>query len=628
MKKEIKLKEKSFLNELSKIKIDKNFENKDIEKLEYEILKSEKKVEFYSQYKEKSNDFLLEYLSNNVYSNKLKEILKLKKEEFYLLKKYREDLQNIDKNDKSFNEIFKEYKLNQIEEYNYHKKLLKNKYQKGIISKKAYKNEINDRKIKLDKKLEMKKLQEPYLNLKNKIEVLKNKTKLDVRTKYEEINIEISDLRRKIKLDDKNTVNPILKYLTMFIPGLGQYILGEKLKSFFWFIGTIYIYVLAIPYSLGYSNYRGKGLIGLVTLAKGGGRLDRSIIFMIEGIIAIALILIALVIYYFSYKDVSSTIKNVNDGNRTLNKYEIKKLIFEEGFPYIVTNISGLLLLFIVVVPIMTTIFLSFTNMDPKHQSKFEWIGLKNYLILLKGEGIAGGPFFNILLWTLMWTLFATSLSIFVGFSLSLLAHNERIKGKKIIRTIYLLPWAVPAFITIMFFSIMTSNTGTITNLIEKVTGSYIEIKNNTLYTRMFLIFLQTWLGSSYVFLLSTGVLQAIPSDLYEAADIDGATSYQKLKKIIVPLVLMQTAPLLIGQYTFNFNNFSIIYLFNEGGPFDTRVYGNIAGSTDLLISYIYKLTIQKSYQSIGAAITVFISILLIFITYLGFKNTKSFKEN
>lgn len=628
MKKEIREKEKKFLKELKSLKLNKNFENREIEKLEYEILKNEKKLEFYKEYKDISNDFLLEYLNSKIYCNGLKDILNSKKEEYYLLKEYKEKLSKIDKTDKSFDENFKEYKLNQIEEYNYHKKLLKNKYQKGIISKKAYKNEVNDRKIRLNKKIEMKKLQEPELNLKNKIEVLKNKTKLDIKTKYEEINIEISDLRRKIKLDNKNTVNPVLKYITMLFPGLGQYILGEKLKALFWLFGTLYIYILAIPYSLGYSNYRGQGLIGLVTLAKGGGRLDRSIIFMIEGIIAIALVLIAVIIFYFSYKDVSSTIKNVNEGNRTLNKYEIKKLIFEEGFPYIVTNISGLLLLFIVIVPIMTTIFLSFTNMDPKHQSKFEWVGIKNYLILLKGEGIAGGPFFNILLWTLMWTIFATSLSIFVGFSLSLLAHNERIKGKKIIRTIYLLPWAVPAFITIMFFSIMTSNTGAITNIIEKVTGQFIEIKNNTLYTRMFLIFLQTWLGSSYVFLLSTGVLQAIPSDLYEAADIDGATSYQKLKKIIVPLVLMQTAPLLIGQYTFNFNNFSIIYLFNDGGPFNTSVYGNIAGSTDLLISYIYKLTIQKSYQSIGAAITVFISILLILITYVGFKNTKSFKEN
>ncbi|QXW65712.1 sugar ABC transporter permease [Streptobacillus moniliformis] len=275
----------------------------------------------------------------------------------------------------------------------------------------------------------------------------------------------------------------------------------------------------------------------------------------------------------------------------------------------------------------MTTILLSFAGMDPNNQSKFQWIGFENYKLLLTGTGIAGGPFWLILGWTLLWTIFATTLAITVGFGLALLANNERIKGKVIYRTIYLLPWAVPAFITIMFFSIMSSRTGQITKLLEFMFGGDWAIKNSTTLTRIALISLQTWLGSSYVFLLSTGVLQGISSDLYEAADIDGATSWQKLTKITVPLVLFQTAPLLIGQYTFNFNNFSIIYLFNGGGPFDPSKYGNLAGSTDLLISYIYKLTIEKQYQSIGAAITVFISIGLMFVAYLGFKNSKAFKE-
>ena len=265
--------------------------------------------------------------------------------------------------------------------------------------------------------------------------------------------------------------------------------------------------------------------------------------------------------------------------------------------------------------------------MDPNHQSKFAWVGLENYKLLIEGKGIAGGPFWLILGWTIIWTLGSSTLSIGVGFMLALLAHNDRIKGKGLIRTIYLLPWAVPAFITIMFFSIMSSSNGQITKLLESIFGGTWAIKNNANLTRVALIFLQTWLGSSYIFLLSTGVLQGISADLYEAAEIDGATGWQKLSKITLPLVLFQTAPLLIGQYTFNFNNFSIIYLFNGGGPFDPSKFGNIAGSTDLLISYIYKLTIEKQYQSIGAAITIFISLGLMVFAYIGFKNSKAFKE-
>ena len=166
-----------------------------------------------------------------------------------------------------------------------------------------------------------------------------------------------------------------------------------------------------------------------------------------------------------------------------------------------------------------------------------------------------------------------------------------------------------------------------ITTLMDTLFNIKIQVKNDPFYTRVVLILLQMWLGSSYVFLLSTGVLQAIPGDLYEAAQIDGATEWQKLKRITIPIVLFQTAPLLVGQYTFNFNNYSIIALFNGGGPFNPTKYGNLAGSSDLLISYIYKLTMDNQYQAIGAAISIVISIGLMMFAFIGFKNSKAFKE-
>ena len=266
--------------------------------------------------------------------------------------------------------------------------------------------------------------------------------------------------------------------------------------------------------------------------------------------------------------------------------------------------------------------------MDPKNQSKFGWKALSNYKMIALGQGVAGGPFWKILGWTIIWTLAATTLAIALGFILAIVLNNDRIKGKTLFRTIYLLPWAVPAFITITFFSILSSPNGALTQILEAITGTTIRIKDSTVLARTVLICIQAWLGSAYVFLLSTGVLQSINKELYEAADIDGATSFKKLSKITVPLVLFQTAPLLVGQYTFNFNNFSIIWLFNNGGPFNPKEYGNIAGSTDLLISYIYKLTLENQYQAFGAAITIFISLALIIIAYIGYRNTEVFKKD
>ena len=173
----------------------------------------------------------------------------------------------------------------------------------------------------------------------------------------------------------------------------------------------------------------------------------------------------------------------------------------------------------------------------------------------------------------------------------------------------------------------MTSRGGVLSNAFSSLFNTRLDIKNNTYQTRLSLILIQGWLGHSYIFLLTTGVLQAIPKDLYEAASIDGASGIRRTFKITIPLVLFQIAPMLINQYTFNFNNFSIIYLYNQGGPFNPKVYGNLAGSSDILISYIYKLTMESQYQAIGAAITVFISIILIIISYLGYRKSSAFKE-
>ena len=112
--------------------------------------------------------------------------------------------------------------------------------------------------------------------------------------------------------------------------------------------------------------------------------------------------------------------------------------------------------------------------------------------------------------------------------------------------------------------------------------------------------------------------------ELYEAATVDGATAWQQFRKITLPLVLYATAPILITQYTFNFNNFSIIYLFNGGGP---AVAGQDAGGTDILISWIYKLTMTSAQYGKAAALTMILSLIVITVALWQFKRTKSFQE-
>ncbi|WP_277284382.1 ABC transporter permease subunit [Sneathia sanguinegens] len=627
-----KNKEKQFLEKLhrdlsiKKIGYKGSCDKKEI-KLRIELSEATMKKEFYKNYVELSYDCELEYNINKLKAERLPGIIDLYVSTICEKAQFTKKLKELNKeNDEKAKVEFKE-KVNKLkEELEKNKAKLKHSKNEGLISNKAYSEEINQLKQALKDKVEVLKLQIPSEDLKSRVRVAKYITSVEVDSKYKILQQDMSDIIRKTPVEVEK-VNKLIPIISFIIPGLGQLINKQYLKAALLFIGTLFIYLAAIPYALGYGNYRGQGIYGLYTLAKGAKKLDKSMIFMIEGLVAIILILLAITIMTTAYIDCRDVIRAKLKGIRPKTTFETITSIQEDGFPYIVTISTAILLMFIVLLPIFTTILLSFAGMDPKHQSKFAWVGLKNYLLLIEGKGIAGGPFWLILGWTVIWTIFSSTCAIAVGFFLALLANNDRIKGKSIFRTVYLLPWAVPAFITIMFFSIMTSPNGQITKILEGIFGGNLAIKSSTNLTRIALILLQTWLGSSYIFLLSTGVLQGIPADLYEAAEIDGATGWQKLSKITLPLVLFQTAPLLIGQYTFNFNNFSIIYLFNGGGPFDPSNYGNIAGSTDLLISYIYKLTIEKQYQSIGAAITIFISLGLMVFAYIGFKNSKAFKE-
>lgn len=627
-----KNKEKQFLEKLhrdlsiKKLGYKGSCDKKEI-KLRVELSEATMKKEFYKNYVELSYDCELAYNINKLKAERLPGIIDLYVSTICEKAQFTKKLKELNKeNDEKAKVEFKE-KVNKLkEELEKNKAKLKHSKNEGLISDKAYSEEVNQLKQALKDKVEVLKLQIPSEDLKSRVRVAKYITSVEVDSKYKILQQDMSDIIRKTPVEVEK-VNKLIPIISFIIPGLGQLINKQYLKAALLFIGTLFIYLAAIPYALGYGNYRGQGIYGLYTLAKGAKKLDKSMIFMIEGLVAIILILLAITIMTTAYIDCRDVIKAKLKGIRPKTTFETITSIQEDGFPYIVTISTAILLMFIVLLPIFTTILLSFAGMDPKHQSKFAWVGLKNYLLLIEGKGIAGGPFWLILGWTVIWTIFSSTCAIAVGFFLALLANNDRIKGKSIFRTVYLLPWAVPAFITIMFFSIMTSPNGQITKILEGIFGGNLAIKSSTNLTRIALILLQTWLGSSYIFLLSTGVLQGIPADLYEAAEIDGATGWQKLSKITLPLVLFQTAPLLIGQYTFNFNNFSIIYLFNGGGPFDPSNYGNIAGSTDLLISYIYKLTIEKQYQSIGAAITIFISLGLMVFAYIGFKNSKAFKE-
>ncbi|MDX8361523.1 sugar ABC transporter permease [Cytobacillus sp. IB215316] len=404
------------------------------------------------------------------------------------------------------------------------------------------------------------------------------------------------------------------------IPGVGQLYNRQFLK------GVLFL-VLTVSFFIVFKDLLNMGLWGIVTLGEKLPR-DHSIFLLVEGILAVIIIILGAGFFIFNLVDAYKTGLKRDIGEKLNTLREQYHNLIDNGFPYLMISPGFLLLLFVVIFPIIFVVLLSFTNYDLYHSPPaklVDWIGIQNFIDIFKVP-IWRNTFFSVLAWTIIWTFGATTFQVALGIFLAIIVNQKDIKGKAIIRTVFILPWAVPAFVSILVFAGMFNESfGTINRDILAAFGiGHIPWMTEPLWTRIALILIQTWLGFPFIFAMTTGVLQSISNELYEAATVDGASSWGQFSKITLPLVLYSTAPILITQYTFNFNNFNVIFLFNGGGP---AVSGQNAGGTDILISWIYKLTMTSAQYSKAAAITMILSLIVITVALWQFRKTKSFQE-
>ena len=409
--------------------------------------------------------------------------------------------------------------------------------------------------------------------------------------------------------------------LLSLVPGLGQIYNKQVVK------GAVFFVLMACFFSVFHEFLR-VGFWGLFTLGTELPR-DNSVFLLAKGVICLIVAAFGLGVYYWSIRDAYLCGEKRDLGIELVGVKKQYQLLLSEGFPYLMITPGFILLVFVVVFPIIFGFSIAFTNYDLYHTPPaklVDWVGLKNFFNIFRLD-LWRSTFFDVLQWTVIWTLIATTLQCSVGVLLAILVNQKDLRFKPLIRTILILPWAVPGFVTILVFAGMFNETfGVINNGILASLG--IEPKawmTDPFWTKTALILMQTWLGFPFVFAMTTGVLQAIPDDLYEAATIDGASTWHKLTTITLPLVLYSIAPIIITQYTFNFNNFNIIYLFNNGGP---AVMGSNAGGTDILVSWIYKLTMSSSQYAIAASITILLSIFVVGIALWQFRATNSFKQD
>lgn len=418
----------------------------------------------------------------------------------------------------------------------------------------------------------------------------------------------------------KKSHSPTIATVLSFIPGFGQMYNRRFVK------GSI-IFLLFIAFLVVFYDFLNIGYWGLFTLGEIPG-VDDSRVLLSQGVLALILTSFALTFYVANIIDARKDAMKIQDGWKITSMGEAFRNAWDKGFPYLLVGPGLFLLVFIVIFPLLFMVFLAFTNytlMNSPPKNLLEWVGFSNFTALLTVP-IWRTTFFSVLSWTLVWTLVATSLQIGLAMYLAIIVNDSRVKMKKLIRTILILPWAVPGFVTILVFAaLFNDNFGSINrDILIPLFGEGAPWMSDPFWTRTALIAVQTWLGFPFVFALFTGVLQSISQDWYEAAEIDGASRWQKFSQITFPHLMFATAPLLIMQYAGNFNNFNIIYLFNEGGP---AVRGQNAGGTDILISWVYDLTFDSQQFGMAAAISLILGLIVATFAFFQFRKTSSFKE-
>ncbi|TWJ60253.1 Maltose transport system permease protein MalF [Bacillus paralicheniformis] len=408
--------------------------------------------------------------------------------------------------------------------------------------------------------------------------------------------------------------------LLSIIPGLGQFYNKQ------WIKGLLFL-LLGVSFFAVFGDLLNMGLWGLFTLGTEVPR-DNSIFLLAEGIIAVIVTGFGLAVYYANLRDAYQNGKRRDEQKELSSLKEQYHNLMAQGYPYLISGPSLFILIFAVVFPILFSFALAFTNYNLYHSPPahlVDWVGLKTFSEIFTVD-IWRSTFLDVLAWTIVWTLVASTLQVGLGILLAVVVNQKEVRFKRFFRTILVLPWAVPGFVTILVFAgLFNDSFGAFNHQILAAFGiDPIPWMTNANWTKLALILMQGWLGFPYVFIVTTGVLQSIPDDLYEAATIDGASAFSKFRHITMPLILIAMAPIIITQFTFNFNNFNIIYLFNGGGP---AVPGSTAGGTDILVSWIYKLTMQSSQYSLAAALTILLSVFVISIALWQFRRTNSFKE-
>jgi arabinogalactan oligomer/maltooligosaccharide transport system permease protein len=430
--------------------------------------------------------------------------------------------------------------------------------------------------------------------------------------------------------------------LSFVIMGFGSAVGGQILRGLIFFIFEVAFIFYMITFGGGYLAK--FGTLGTVkTMEDEDGFLvvgDNSFDILLYGIVTMLIILCFVYTWYSSVKQAYLVQRNKELNMRLASACDDLKSLNNKNFQYTLLSLPMLGLIVFTVVPIIFMIFVAFTNYNNAHlpPKLFTWIGGDNFSNILFGTQLSEGDadtakfsytFGRVLLWTLIWAVLATFTNFFIGLFVAILINRKSIKLKKLWRTVLVTTIAVPQFISLLLMSKFLGNMGALNGLLLSWGWISTPIKwlDTPTLARVMVVVVNLWIGVPYTVLSCTGILMNVPDDLYEAAKIDGASPVKMFSSITMPYIMFVMGPSLISTFVGNINNFNVIFLLTGGGPYSDPAMSYSAGSTSLLITWLYKLTLNDKKYPQASVIGIMIFLIVAIFSLILYSRSSSLKN-
>ena len=357
---------------------------------------------------------------------------------------------------------------------------------------------------------------------------------------------------------------------------------------------------------------------------------DNSMLILLFSVFTIAACILFVCVLVLLIKNVRKMIALYRKGEHVPTFKEVFLGLFDEKFHVTLLAAPMTTLVLFTVLPIVFMILIAFTNFDSSHQPPgelFTWTGLTNVTDVFLGNQTKTHTFFGILGWTFVWAILATFTNYILGMLLAIIINHKLVKFKKMWRTLFIISIAIPQFVSLLLISRALEPAGAINVALMKcgLISSPLPFLTDALLARICVVVINMWIGIPYTMMTFSGVLMNIPAELYESAEIDGAGVLQSFVSITLPYMIFVTAPATITTFVGNINNFNVIYLLTGGGPFALDYYQ--AGKTDLLVTWLYKLTVDQHDYALASTIGIFIFMIVSTVSLTVYNHTGSVKK-